>query len=209
MNEALSKKDTEQLTRWFTELTKYLPNLPFKNLARNNALRPEIITRVISQFLTDDERAVLLGLPEGCRIREGAKIICPENLKIGKYCWIGENAVLDASGGLEIGSHTSIGLSVFVWTHSSHLTNFSMRNEMTSELIQRKPTKIGNGCFIGGPAVILPGVTIGDNVLIRPFSTVAKDIPSRSLVDSSGVKEDIFSELRIKRMIQKQMGSQE
>jgi acetyltransferase-like isoleucine patch superfamily enzyme len=209
MSERFPLQDIQLLMRWFETLQQSLPELPIKDAARNNALRPEILKRIISELLTDDERAVLLGLPEGCRIREGAKIIAPENLKIGEYCWIGENAVLDASGGLEIGSHTSIGLSVFVWTHSSHLTNLSMRNEMASELIQRKATKIGNGCFIGGPSVILPGVTIGDNVLIRPFSTVAKDIPSRSLVDPSGVKEGIFTELRINRMIRKQMGSQE
>lgn len=200
-------QDAQQLMRWFELLQQSLPELPFKDTDRNNALRPEILRRVISEFLTDDERAVLWGLPNGCRIREGAKIISPENLQIGEYCWIGENAILDASGGLEIGSHTSIGLSVFVWTHSSHLTNLSMRNEMASSLIQRKPTKIGNGCFIGGPSVILPGVTIGDNVLVRPFSTVAKDIPSRSLVDPSGVKEGVFTEQRINRMVQRQMAS--
>jgi acetyltransferase-like isoleucine patch superfamily enzyme len=209
MSERFSLQDTQQLMRWFEALQQSLPELPIKYAERNSTLRPEILKRVISEFLTDDERAALLGLPEGCRIREGAKIISPANLKIGEYCWVGENAVLDASGGLEIGSHTSIGLSVFVWTHSSHLTNLSMHNEMASELIQRKTTKIGNGCFIGGPSVILPGVTIGDNVLVRPFTTVAKDIPSRSLVDPSGVKEGIFTELRINRMIRKQMGSQE
>lgn len=203
MSEELSKINPDQLIRWFSELTQHLPDLPFKDVDRNNSLRPEIIKRVISQFLTDDERAVLFGLPEGCRIREGAKIISPEKLKIGEYCWIGENAVLDASGGLEIGSHTSVGLSVYVWSHSSHLTNLSMCNEMKSTLIQRKCTKIGSGCFIAGPSVILPGVTIGDNVLIRPFSTVEKDILGRSLVDVGGVKEGVFTEEVIQRMIKK------
>ena len=44
--------------------------------ARN--LRPEIIERFLGLLLTDDERARLLGLPNGCRIRETAKIICPK-----------------------------------------------------------------------------------------------------------------------------------
>ena len=93
----------------------------FKNTERNRKLREQILTYHISSVMTDDERAQLLGLPEGCRIRENAKIISPENFKCGKYVWIGEGAILDASGGLEIGDHTSIGLYVLVWTHSSYL----------------------------------------------------------------------------------------
>jgi acetyltransferase-like isoleucine patch superfamily enzyme len=201
--------DRKSLLNWFIPLINKLPKLPFKEVERNINLRPEILSRVLGQLLTDDERSVLFGLPEGCRIREGAKIISPEKLKIGENCWIGENAILDASGGLEIGSHTSIGLSVFIWSHTSHLTNLSMRNEMASELIQRKPTKIGNGCFIAGPSVILPGVTIGDKVLVRPFSTVEKDVPSRSLVDATGIKESVFTEDRIQRMIRKHLNHQQ
>jgi len=177
--------------------------LPLRRAVRNNDLRVDILGRVISQFLTDDERAEYMGLPKGCRIREGAKIIAPENLIIGECCWIGENAVLDASGGLQIGSHTSIGLSVFIWSHSSHLTNLSMSNEINSPLIQRKQTKIGNGCFIAGPSVVLPGVTVGDHVLIRPFTTVDKDVPSYSLVDHTGVKEKALTSEKIERMVQR------
>ena len=115
---------------------------------KDNQLRDEILRRLIGQYLTDDERAEFFGLPKGCRIREGAKIISPDNLEIGECCWIGENSVLDASGGLEIGSHTSIGLSVFIWSHTSHLANLSGSNESGSNLIQRKSTKIGSNCFI-------------------------------------------------------------
>lgn len=155
---------------------------------RNTRLRSEILQRLLSQVMTDDERAEFLGLPEGCRIRESAKIIAKDKLVCGKYVWIGEGAVLDASGGLEIGDHTSIGLGVMVWTHSSHLTSLSMKNESGSSLIQRKPTRIGQGCFIGGPAVIYSGVTIGERCLIQPMSVVTKDIPPYSVVTGSPAK---------------------
>ena len=46
-------------------------------------------------------------------------------------------AVLDASGGLEVGSHTSIGLNVVLWTHTGILTNITMSNEKESSLIMR------------------------------------------------------------------------
>lgn len=40
------------------------------------------------------------------------------------------------------------------------------------------PVKIGNGCWIGGGAIILPGVSIGDGTVIGAGSVVTKDIPA-------------------------------
>ena len=40
------------------------------------------------------------------------------------------------------------------------------------------PVKIGRNCWIGAGAVILPGVTVGDNVVIGAGIVVTKDIPS-------------------------------
>ena len=184
-------------------LKENITNLPLIINKRNNTVREETLQKIIGLFLTDDERALSLGLPKGCRIREGAKIFNIENLKIGEYCWIGENAILDASGGLKIGSHCSIGPSVFIWSHTSHLTNLSMQNKINSDLIKRKKTEIGDGCFIAGPSVILPGVTIGKGVLIRPFSTVNKDIPDFSLVDGSTIKRNVFTKEFIDFQIKK------
>lgn len=39
------------------------------------------------------------------------------------------------------------------------------------------PITIGNNVWIGGSVCVLPGVTIGDNVVIGAGSVVAKDIP--------------------------------
>lgn len=154
----------------------------FTNNERNNALRPNILKQFISNVMTDDERARLWGLPEGCRMRENAKIISPENLRCGEYVWIGEGSLLDASGGLEIGAHTAIGLYTMIFTHSSVLSNLTMNQTIGNGLISRKPVKIGKGCFIGSSAVILSGITIGDRSVIMPLSLVHKDVPPNSIV---------------------------
>ena len=197
----LDKMSFSKLESWFNDLQTALPDLPINQSQRNKNLRKEILHRLLGETLTDDERAQLLGLPEGCRIREGAKIISPENLSIGEYCWIGENAILDATGGLEIGSHSTIGLSVFVWSHSNHLANLKMDNQIGGKFMQKKRTRIGSGCFLAGPSVVMPGVSIGDKVIIRPFSTVDTDIPSRSIVDKSGIKRNVITEAKIERWI--------
>ncbi|MEG2632990.1 MAG: DapH/DapD/GlmU-related protein, partial [Oscillospiraceae bacterium] len=43
------------------------------------------------------------------------------------------------------------------------------------------PVHIGNNVWIGGGAIILPGVTIGDNAVIGAGSVVTKDIPSNTV----------------------------
>jgi acetyltransferase-like isoleucine patch superfamily enzyme len=148
-------------------------------------IRESILMYEASRSMTDVERAKYFGLPEGCRMREGAKIISPEKLKIGEHCWIGEGAILDASGGLEIGSHTSIGLSAFIWTHDSFLMNVRGKNTPEHKhLIKRSPTKIGSNCFIAGPSTVLRGVTIGDGCVIAPMSVVRQDLPAGTVYSS-------------------------
>jgi len=176
---ALSPKSEEILTKCLSKI---------KDTQRNQKLREDLISRFFSLLLTDDERAEVMNLPTGCRIRENAKIISPENFKCGDYVWIGENAILDASGGLEVGSHTSVGLGVYIWSHHSILPNVLGENVIASKKIIRKSTKIGSGCFIGGHAVINPGVSIGDKVVILPMTVVTRDVPSNSVVRGAPAK---------------------
>lgn len=145
-------------------------------------LRSQILTYFISSIMSDSERAKLLELPKNCRIREGAKIITPSLLNLGENVWIGENAVLDASGELEIGDNTQIGLGVLIWTHDSYKSAILGKNTKEEKKgITRKKTKIGSNCFIGGPSVIMPGVTIGDKCVISPMSVVYTDLPDRTI----------------------------
>ena len=159
----------------------------FENTPRTNELRQDILLRHASTMMTDDERARLFGLPEGCRIRESAKIISSENFECGHHVWIGENVVLDASGGLEVGNFTQFGVAVLVWTHSSHLQVLASETCISSEQIIRKQVKIGSNCWIVGPTVISPGVTIGDRVLVMPMSVITKDILDDAIVSGAPV----------------------
>lgn len=145
------------------------------------ALRGQILGYAMTEHMTDRERAKFLGLPEGCRMRERAKILCPEKFQCGKNVWIGEGAVLDAQGGLSIGDETQIGLGVMVWSHSSHAQALAGETGSTRERIIYKPTSIGSNCFIAGPSVILPGIKIGNGVLIPPMSVIREDLPDGAI----------------------------
>ena len=51
-----------------------------------------------------------------------------------------------------------------------------------------KPVTIGNDVWIGGRAVINPGVTIGDNVVIASGAVVTKDVPANAVVGGNPAK---------------------
>ncbi|WTW92048.1 acyltransferase [Streptomycetaceae bacterium NBC_01309] len=154
----------------------------FSGDERSNQLRPQILTAFAGQLMNDSERARLFGLPETCRIREHAKIISPDRLTLGEHCWIGEGAMLDASGGLTVGEHTTIAVGAQIYTHSSWLANVTLQNFPDSDLIERRPVRIGNGCFIGPGSVVLAGVTIGDFAVVRPLSLVDEDVAEHCVV---------------------------
>lgn len=149
---------------------------------RNRGLRHDIALRFLAQLLTDDERAVLLGLPATCRVRENTKVLMPEKLVCGDHVWIGENAYIDASGGLTIGNHVTIGVGVYVWTHTSLLANLLHRNHAGGAHVIRRSTVIGEGCYIVGHSVLNPGVSLGAGSVVLPMSVVTRDVPAGTVV---------------------------
>ena len=75
---------------------------------------------------------------------------------------------------LEIGEKTYIAFDSIILAH-----DYATRRHGGS--FEQK-TRIGANCFIGCGAIILPGVTIGDQVIVGAGSVVTKDVPSHSIV---------------------------
>lgn len=93
-------------------------------------------------------------------------------MDIGKNVRISRRAVLDYSvnpRGIHIGDNTLIAGKVIVMSHDL------LRN-------MKVDTYIGRNCFIGNASVILPGVKIGDSVVVGAGSIVTKDIADGCMV---------------------------
>ena len=87
---------------------------------------------------------------------------------------------------IEIGNNVEITRGVTIITHDY---SWSLYKQLHGEIIgSRSKVKIGNNVFIGFNSTILPGVTIGDNVVIGAGSIVTKDIPSNSVVAGNPAK---------------------
>ena len=87
------------------------------------------------------------------------------------------------------GNDVMIGPNTLITTVNHPLSPMKRRNAMA----QAKPVIIGNDVWIGGNVTILPGVKIGNNVVIAAGAVVTKDVPSNSLV--GGVPAKIIREI--------------
>lgn len=128
----------------------------------------------IGDLLSDRwETARFYGFGEGTSCYNNVLIL--GDVKVGKHCWIGPNVVLDGSGGLEIGDYCSVSAGAQIYTHHTVAWSISLGKAG----VERSPTRIGNGVYIGPNAVIGMGRTIGDGAVIGAMSFVNKDVPER------------------------------
>ena len=96
------------------------------------------------------------------------------NIKVGERVFFNFNCIVLDVAPVIIGSRTLFGPNVQVYTATHPLNPM----ERSSGLEFAKPIVIGEDVWIGGSAVICPGVTIGDGTTIGAGSVVTKDIPS-------------------------------
>jgi len=98
------------------------------------------------------------------------------NISLGEGVFLNFNCVILDVVAVTIGDRTQIGPSVQILT-ADHPREAAQRE---SGLEFGRPVSIGRNVWIGGGAIILPGVTIGDDVLIGAGSVVTRDVPSGS-----------------------------
>jgi maltose O-acetyltransferase len=94
------------------------------------------------------------------------------NITLGKRVFFNFNCVVLDVAAVRIGDYTLFGPAVQIYT-ATHPLNAQLRR--TQEYA--KPVTIGSDVWVGGAAVICPGVTIGARAIIGAGSVVTRDVP--------------------------------
>jgi maltose O-acetyltransferase len=94
------------------------------------------------------------------------------NIRLGKKCFFNFNCVVLDVCLVTIGDHTLFGPAVQIYT-ATHPMNAELRRTQEAG----KPITIGSDVWVGGGAIICPGVTIGSRTVIGAGSIVTRDVP--------------------------------
>lgn len=124
---------------------------------------------------------------ENCRI--DAFVTLTGTVKLGANCHIGTGASIFATHGFYAADMVSVspGAKIFTATTDINSDCLAYHREATFEakpLIGR--VKVGWGSAIGANAVILPGVTIGEQVQVGANATISQDLPDFGVYVGAG-----------------------
>lgn len=126
----------------------------------------------------------------GSNVSVGSPFICDygRNIYIGNNVSVNMNCTFVDCNKIIIGNNVLIASNVQIYT-ATHPIELEDRlvenwNPETGEYFCNTyalPITIGDGCWIGGGVIILPGVSIGNGSVIGAGSVVTKDIPENSV----------------------------
>lgn len=143
----------------------------------------EWIDRFNAQGLSDEERYALL-VERFASVGEDALIRPPffcdhgHNISLGPGAFLNFNCIILDVEPVSIGEGTAIGPAVQILA-ADHPRDPGLRRQ---KLRFGRPVTIGANVWIGGGAIILPGVTIGDDAIVGAGSVVTRDVPAGATV---------------------------
>ncbi|CAA0110747.1 Maltose O-acetyltransferase [Starkeya nomas] len=136
-----------------------------------------------SLTLSRDERRVLVreglgSVGERTGIRPPFHCDYGFNIHLGSGVFLNFDCVVLDVARVTIGDGTEIGPGVHIYT-ADHPRDPEARR---AGLEYGRPVHIGRNVWIGGKAIVLPGVTIGDDALVGAGAVVTRDVPAGATV---------------------------
>lgn len=178
-----------------TEQEKMLTGQPYHPAdpeLRRISSRAKNVARAYNELPAGDEDARaavlrrLLGVcGENVRVNQPFFIDYGCHIELGDNCLVNLNCTFLDTGKIVIGKNVLVGPDVKIYTAVHPLYGpdrvVTDENGKTSIVTTTASVTIGDDTWIGGGAIVLPGVTIGRNVVIGAGSVVCADIPDDAI----------------------------
>jgi maltose O-acetyltransferase len=100
------------------------------------------------------------------------------NIRVGRNLFVNYDCVFLDVAPIDIGDDVQIAPAVQLYTATHPLDPAERR----SGLEGGRPIRIGHNVWIGGGAIVLPGVTVGDDAVIGAGSVVTRDVAAGAVV---------------------------
>lgn len=171
-----SERDKMQAGDWYTCLDPELDHLRAQARAavhQHNTLPPDARGAVaprLAALFADLSESALIEAPFHCAY--GVNIALGQNVYLNAGCTILDTAPV------HIGDDTMFGPNVQIYC-ADHHKDAALR---TVGLERAHPVTIGRQVWIGGGAIVLPGITIGDRAIVGAGSVVTRDVPAGATV---------------------------
>lgn len=123
---------------------------------------------------------------EDADFRPGAYAVTCSKIRLGRAVVIRPGCMLFADDfeGITIEDNVMLGAGVHVYVNN-HRFDDPSRPIIEQGYLPSAPVHLKTGCWIGACAVILPGVTIGENAVVGAGSVVTRDVPPRAVAAGS------------------------
>ena len=101
-------------------------------------------------------------------------------VEIGKDCFFNNYCSINSLKKVTIGEGTIFGSNCHIYDHNHRFSDVDTSIKAQGYTLEE--THIGNHCWFGTNAVVLKGVTIGDNCVIGAGVVVSSDVPDGTVV---------------------------
>ena len=118
-------------------------------------------------------RALLADVSETAMIEAPFHCAYGVNISLGDKVYLNAGCCILDTAPVRIGHSTMLGPAVQIYCAQHHKDPA----KRAAGLEIAKPVTLGNRVWIGGGAIILPGVSIGDDAIVGAGSVVTRDVP--------------------------------
>jgi maltose O-acetyltransferase len=123
-------------------------------------------------------QSMLGGLGKTSLIEPPFFCVYGENIYLGEYVFLNFLCTILDCGEVRLGNHVMVGPGVQLYT-AAHALQAEARNQGWEVA---KPITVEDNVWIGGSAILLPGVRVGRNAVVGAGAVVTRDVPANTVV---------------------------